>query len=114
MELTALAVYLNDHCTKNTCPQMKATDEWMYLCAGNTQAYASMYVFLYVYGWYVHAYMQLHSMDVFCVQTTKEYVYICPNKNVSTYACPHITLSVFVVRSYTCVYTSDMHKHVQM
>ncbi len=34
VELTALAVTLNEHCTKETCPQMKATDEWMYLCAG--------------------------------------------------------------------------------
>ena len=37
IELSALAVSLNEVCTKETCPQMKATDEWMYLCAAHRQ-----------------------------------------------------------------------------
>ena len=37
VELSALAVALNDVCTAQTCPQMKATDEWMYLCAAHKQ-----------------------------------------------------------------------------
>jgi len=34
-ELSELAVSLKDVCTFVTCPQMKATDEWMYLCAAH-------------------------------------------------------------------------------
>jgi hypothetical protein len=32
-----LAVTLKDACTAETCAQMKATDEWMYLCAAHKQ-----------------------------------------------------------------------------
>ena len=35
IELSDLAVCLKDVCTADTCPQMKATDEWMYLCAAH-------------------------------------------------------------------------------
>lgn len=37
IELSELAVALKDACTVETCPQMKATDEWMYLCAAHKQ-----------------------------------------------------------------------------
>uniref|UniRef100_A0A6U4PZ83 Uncharacterized protein n=2 Tax=Hemiselmis andersenii TaxID=464988 RepID=A0A6U4PZ83_HEMAN len=37
MELSGLAVALNSECTSVTCPKMKATDEWMYLCAAHKQ-----------------------------------------------------------------------------
>lgn len=35
IELNALTVALSDTCTKATCPVMKATDEWQYLCAAH-------------------------------------------------------------------------------
>ena len=34
-ELGALAVALNSVCTTSTCPVMRATDEWLYLCAAH-------------------------------------------------------------------------------
>eukprot|EP00033_Pygsuia_biforma_P003221 GCRY01003533.1.p1 GENE.GCRY01003533.1~~GCRY01003533.1.p1 ORF type:complete len:212 (+),score=15.93 GCRY01003533.1:109-744(+) len=37
-ELNSLIVLLGDVCNKETCPQMKATDEWVYLCAGHSKA----------------------------------------------------------------------------
>ena len=37
MELSAFAVYLSSVCDQLSCPQMKATDEWMYLCAAHKQ-----------------------------------------------------------------------------
>ena len=37
VELSELAVVLKDVCTPSACPQMKATDEWMYLCAAHKQ-----------------------------------------------------------------------------
>ncbi len=35
LELNDLAVALEHECTANSCPQMKATDEWLYLCAAH-------------------------------------------------------------------------------
>jgi hypothetical protein len=37
IELSHFAVYLGSVCNHTTCPQMKATDEWMYLCAAHKQ-----------------------------------------------------------------------------
>jgi hypothetical protein len=37
IELSAFAVYLSSVCDNTSCPQMKATDEWMYLCAAHKQ-----------------------------------------------------------------------------
>lgn len=37
IELSALSVMLHGTCTRENCPQMKATDEWMYLCAAHKQ-----------------------------------------------------------------------------
>jgi hypothetical protein len=37
IELSHFAVYLSSVCNQTTCPQMKATDEWMYLCAAHKQ-----------------------------------------------------------------------------
>lgn len=37
MELNDLAVALEKECTAASCPQMKATDEWLYLCAAHKQ-----------------------------------------------------------------------------
>eukprot|EP01137_Pigoraptor_chileana_P028417 Opistho-2@12357 len=36
-ELNHLIVSLQDACTALSCPQMKATDEWLYLCAAHKQ-----------------------------------------------------------------------------
>ncbi|EKX34502.1 hypothetical protein GUITHDRAFT_80504, partial [Guillardia theta CCMP2712] len=41
VELSSLAVNLRYVCTAETCPQMKATEEWMYLCAARKQPQAS-------------------------------------------------------------------------
>lgn len=35
LELNFLVVALRDDCTKDSCPVMKATDEWQYLCAAH-------------------------------------------------------------------------------
>eukprot|EP00048_Salpingoeca_helianthica_P007361 m.109517 g.109517 ORF g.109517 m.109517 type:complete len:251 (+) comp14310_c0_seq1:1253-2005(+) len=35
LELNDLAVVLEPECTATSCPQMKATDEWLYLCAAH-------------------------------------------------------------------------------
>nr|AIA82462.1 phocein [Stentor coeruleus] len=35
LELNLLVVYLENICTMTTCPKMKATDEWLYLCASH-------------------------------------------------------------------------------
>ena len=37
LELNALVLLLQDVCTPGTCPQMKATDELLYLCAAHKQ-----------------------------------------------------------------------------
>ena len=37
IELSHFAVYLGSVCNQTSCPQMKATDEWMYLCAAHKQ-----------------------------------------------------------------------------
>ena len=37
IELSAFAVFLGSVCDRSSCPQMKATDEWMYLCAAHKQ-----------------------------------------------------------------------------
>ena len=36
MELGLLTARLDEFCTGATCPQMKATDEWIYLCAAHS------------------------------------------------------------------------------
>ncbi len=36
MELSDLTVALMDECTNSSCPVMKATDEWVFLCANHT------------------------------------------------------------------------------
>ena len=33
LETNLLVVQLQRNCTKETCPKMKATDDWLYLCA---------------------------------------------------------------------------------
>lgn len=33
LETNLLIVQLQGICTKNTCPKMKATDDWLYLCS---------------------------------------------------------------------------------
>jgi hypothetical protein len=35
LELNLLVVHLEEVCTNVTCPKMKATDEWLYLCASH-------------------------------------------------------------------------------
>lgn len=35
LELNLLVVQLQGICTKQTCPKMKATDDWLYLCAAH-------------------------------------------------------------------------------
>jgi len=35
LELNLLVVQLQGICTKESCPKMKATDEWLYLCASH-------------------------------------------------------------------------------
>ncbi|KAK3240114.1 hypothetical protein CYMTET_50020, partial [Cymbomonas tetramitiformis] len=35
LELSQLVVLLHEVCTKKTCPQMKASDEWIFLCAAH-------------------------------------------------------------------------------
>ncbi|KAM7537672.1 hypothetical protein Aperf_G00000060364 [Anoplocephala perfoliata] len=35
MELNGLAVLLQDHCTPETCAQMTATEQWIFLCAAH-------------------------------------------------------------------------------
>lgn len=35
IELNLLVVYLQGSCTSISCPKMKATEEWMYLCASH-------------------------------------------------------------------------------
>lgn len=35
MELNGLAVLLQDHCTPETCSQMTATEQWIFLCAAH-------------------------------------------------------------------------------
>jgi len=35
LELNHLTVMFDDICTSETCPKMKATDEWLYLCAAH-------------------------------------------------------------------------------
>jgi hypothetical protein len=35
LELNDLAVVLEPECTAASCPQMKATDEWLFLCAAH-------------------------------------------------------------------------------
>ena len=35
LELSGLVVLLLDVCTKEKCPQMKASDEWVFLCAAH-------------------------------------------------------------------------------
>ncbi len=35
LELNLLVVQLQGECTKQTCPKMKATDDWQYLCAAH-------------------------------------------------------------------------------
>ena len=35
LELNLLVVHLEDICTIASCPKMKATDEWLYLCASH-------------------------------------------------------------------------------
>jgi disulfide oxidoreductase YuzD len=35
LELNLLVVHLEEVCTSVTCPKMKATDEWLYLCASH-------------------------------------------------------------------------------
>lgn len=35
MELSQLVILLHEVCTKELCPQMKATDEWVFLCAAH-------------------------------------------------------------------------------
>ena len=37
LELNLLVVQLQGLCTKELCPKMKATDEWLYLCASHKQ-----------------------------------------------------------------------------
>ena len=37
LELNLLVVQLQGICTSRTCPKMKATDEWLYLCASHRQ-----------------------------------------------------------------------------
>lgn len=37
LELSLLVVELNEVCDYKSCPQMKATDEWLYLCAAHKQ-----------------------------------------------------------------------------
>ncbi|VDD74948.1 unnamed protein product, partial [Mesocestoides corti] len=35
MELNGLAILLQDHCTPETCAQMTATEQWIFLCAAH-------------------------------------------------------------------------------
>lgn len=35
MELNGLAVCLQEQCTPKTCPQMTATEQWIFLCAAH-------------------------------------------------------------------------------
>ncbi|VDQ17087.1 unnamed protein product [Trichobilharzia regenti] len=35
MELNGLAVRLQEQCTPKTCPQMTATEQWIFLCAAH-------------------------------------------------------------------------------
>jgi hypothetical protein len=35
MELNGLAVLLQDECAPDTCPQMTATEQWIFLCAAH-------------------------------------------------------------------------------
>ncbi len=35
MELNGLAILLQDHCTPDTCAQMTATEQWIFLCAAH-------------------------------------------------------------------------------
>ena len=37
LELNLLVVQLSGVCTREVCPKMKATDEWLYLCASHKQ-----------------------------------------------------------------------------
>ena len=38
LELNLLVTQLNGVCTPQTCPKMKATEDWLYLCASHKQA----------------------------------------------------------------------------
>ena len=38
LELNLLVVQLKGVCTQQTCPKMKATDDWLFLCAAHKKA----------------------------------------------------------------------------